>query len=63
MIYENIKEICKAKNVPISRMEEDLHFARSSVCKWNENEPGVKKVQKVAVYLGVTIEDLVKDAG
>lgn len=59
MIYENIKEICKAKNIPISRMEEELGFARSSVCKWNENEPSVKKVQKVALYLGVKIEDLV----
>ena len=42
-------------------MERDLGFPRSYVCKWNENEPGIRKVQKVADYLHVSIEELLED--
>lgn len=42
-------------------MERDLGFPRSYVCKWNENEPGIRKVQKVADYLQVSIECLLED--
>ena len=60
LIYDNIKEICKKRNIPISKIEKDLGFPRSSICKWNENEPGVRKVQVVADYLKVKIEKLLE---
>ncbi|WP_235622888.1 hypothetical protein [Enterocloster bolteae] len=41
-------------------MERTLNFPRSSICKWNENEPGIRKVQKVADYFGVSIEKLLE---
>ena len=43
------------------KLEEILGFPRSSICKWNDNEPGIRKVQKVADYLGVPIEELLKE--
>lgn len=61
MIYENIKEVCKEKGVSVSKLESDLGFSRSSICKWNENEPGVRKVLSVANYLKVKIERLLKE--
>lgn len=61
MLYNKIREICKSKKIPISKMEMDLGFARSSIGKWNENEPGIGKVQKVANYLGVPIETLLEE--
>ena len=30
--------------------------------KWNTNEPGIRKVQKVVDYLGVPIEELLREA-
>ena len=60
MLYNNIKQICKDKGISISRLEEELNFPRSYICKWNENEPGIWKVQKVADYLGVPIEVLLE---
>lgn len=48
LLYDNIKKICSEKKIAISEMERDLGFPRSYVCKWNENEPGIRKVQKVA---------------
>ena len=58
MLYDNVKSICEEKGIPISKLEDDLQFPRSYICKWNKNEPGIRKVQKVADYLGVTIDEL-----
>lgn len=60
MLYNNVKKICGQKKLSIYRMESELGFPRSSICKWNENEPGIRKVQKVAKYLGVSIEELLE---
>lgn len=61
MLYDNVKRLCKKKSIPISKVENDLGFPRSSICKWNENEPGIRKVQKVADYLQVPIEKLLEE--
>ena len=61
LLYDNIKKLCLEKKIAISEMERDLGFPRSYVCKWNENEPGIRKVQKVADYLHVSIEELLED--
>ena len=61
MLYDNVKAICDEKKISVGKMEKDLEFSNGSVCKWNENEPGVRKVQKVADYLGVPIEELLKE--
>ncbi len=58
MLYDNVKSICQKRGVSVWKMEHDLGFPNSSVRKWNENEPGIRKVKKVADYLGVTIEQL-----
>lgn len=59
MLYDNVKAICNEKKVTISKMEADLGFPRSYICKWNTNEPGISKVKKVADYLKVNIEKLI----
>lgn len=61
MIYDNVKFFCREKGITISKLETVLEFPRSSICKWNENEPGIRKVQKVADYLNVSIEELLKN--
>lgn len=58
MLYDNIKKKCEEKKITILQLEQALGFPRSYVCKWNTNEPGIRKVQKVANYLGVSIEEL-----
>lgn len=61
MLYNNVRAMCDAKGITVSKMEDDLDFPRSYICKWNKNEPGIRKVQKVADYLGTTIEELLED--
>ena len=52
MIYDNVKRACEKKGISISTLEKKLEFSNGSICKWNDNEPGIRKVQKVADYLG-----------
>lgn len=58
-IYDNVKAACKESGVTISKLETDLGFPRSSIRKWNTNEPSVSRVKKVADYLKVNIEKLI----
>lgn len=60
MLYDNVKALCETRGIAISKVEKDLGFPRSSICKWNENEPSVRKVEKVANYLKVKIEKLLE---
>ena len=60
MLYNNVKSLCDKRGISISALERDLGLQRSSVCKWNKNEPGVRKVEKVADYLGVPIKEILK---
>ena len=62
MLYDKVKQICREKGISVMKLEEGLGFPRSSICKWNENEPGIGKVQKVAGYLGVTVDELLAGA-
>lgn len=55
-----IKKIAKSRGIPLYILEERMGFAKGSISKWNDNEPGIRKVQKVAKYLGVTIEQLLE---
>jgi hypothetical protein len=61
MLYTKIKLLCKERKVPISKMERELSFPRGYIFQWGKIEPGVQKVKKVADYLGVSIEELIKE--
>ena len=61
MLFDNVKRICDEKGISIWKLERELDFPNCGIRKWNENEPGVRKVQKVADYLGVPIEALLAD--
>lgn len=60
MIYQNIKAIADAKNISIRKIEKDTGIVLGSIYHWDDIKPSVDKVAKVAKYLDVTIEDLLK---
>ena len=61
MLYDNVKALSDKKGVTVWKLEQDLGPPHSSIRKWNENEPGIRKVQKVADYLQVPIEKLLEE--
>lgn len=60
VLFDNIKKLCEKNGVSVWKLEKDLGFSNRSISKWNETDPGIRKVQKVANYLGVAIEDLLE---
>lgn len=61
MIYQNIKAIADSKKISIRKIEQETGLTPSSIYHWNEVKPSVDKVAKVAKFLGVSVEDLVKE--
>lgn len=60
MIYQNIKAIADTKNISIRKIEKDTGIVLGSIYHWDDIKPSVDKVAKVAKYLDVTIEELLK---
>ena len=60
MLFDNVVAMCEKQKITIGKLEKELGFGNGSIRKWNESEPGIRKVQKVAEYLGVPIEKLLK---
>ena len=60
MIYQNIKSIADSQKVSIRKIEQDAGITLGSIYHWNDVKPSVDKVVKVANYLGVTVEELLK---
>lgn len=59
-MYDIIKQIADAKGISIRALERALDFSNGTLVKWNASSPSVKKLQKVAVFLGVPIEQLIR---
>ena len=60
MFYEKIKALANEKNLSINKIEEDCDISFGSICKWDKITPSVDKVQRVAEYLGITLDDLLE---
>lgn len=61
MIYQNIKSIADSKGISIRKIEQDVGIVLGSIYHWNDVNPSVDKVAKVAKYLGVTVEELLSN--
>ena len=59
-VYDNVKKLCERKGISIAKLERDCDLGNGSVGKWKEG-PGIKKAKRIADYLGVKMEDLLKD--
>ncbi len=61
-MLENIKSICKEKGISLRQLEQDAGIAPNTITRWNENKPSYDKVKRVADVLGVTMDELVREA-
>ncbi len=57
-LYENIKKACSERGISINKLELELELPRSSISKYNKNSPSINKVQKIADFLGISVEYL-----
>ena len=57
-IVERIKMLTSQKNMTLTELERKLDFSQSSIRKWDNQPPGIKKLQKVADYFDVSTDYL-----
>ncbi len=61
MIYDNVCRVARQKGISINSIEKETDLGTGSLCKWNSVSPTVRNLKKVADYLEVSIEELLKD--
>ena len=59
-IVDNIKDIATMRRTTIKQIEKDLGFGNGMIGKWRSapKSPPFEKIEMIAAYLGVTVDDL-----
>lgn len=60
MIYENILTLCRAQNISVRRLEQEIELGNGVIAGWKQKHPRVDKLLAVADYFGVTLDELVR---
>lgn len=60
LTYDTILAVCKKKGVSIAKIEKDCGIGNGTIRGWNVSKPRVDNLKRVADYLGVPIESLLK---
>lgn len=55
---DRIKEICKERKIPISRLERDLGFSNAYIAGLKRGDMPYEKLEKISVYLGKSVKYL-----
>jgi len=58
ILVENIRKICKEKEISIAQMEKDLKWSQGLISRWTKNSPSIGKIIEVINYLNVSYEEL-----
>lgn len=57
-VVENIRLLCKQHNTSIPKLEKELGFGNGAIYNWDKNSPSVDKMEKVANYFKVALDEL-----
>ena len=57
-MVERIKNLCGARNMSISDLEQECCLGKHTVVRWDKHSPSVSRLAKVARFFGVTLDYL-----
>lgn len=60
MIYQNIEEKCRERGISISALEKAVGLGNATIKGWNEANPRVDTLKRVADFFEVTVDELLK---
>lgn len=60
-VVEKIKLLATKKGESLASLERNLGLANGSISRWKQNTPSADKLQKVADFLGVTVDYLLTE--
>lgn len=61
MIYDNIVEITKKRNMTLRKVEKEAGLANGAISKWKTGSPQVDNLMAVAKVLKVSLNTLTKE--
>lgn len=61
MIYENVVEVSKKRNMALRTVEKEAGLASGTISKWKKASPNVDSLMAVAKVLKTTIGVLTKE--
>lgn len=61
-MYDKFQQIIKDKGITAYRVAKDTGIPTSSFSEWKSgrSKPKIEKLNKIAKYLGVTLDDLIE---
>lgn len=61
MILENIRALCKEREISLFALEKATGIGNGTIARWNESSPRIDSLQAVADFFGVTVNDLLSE--
>jgi len=61
LILDNIKRLCRERNLSIHALEKETGIANGVIDNWGSGRPRVDLLKKVADYFGVTVDELLRE--
>lgn len=58
---EKVKEICRQRKIPLSKLERDLGFSNAYISQLKKGTFPADRLQKIAEYLNVSMPELLED--
>lgn len=59
-VVENIKRIAKEKEISVKKIGRESGVGENSIYRWDKHYPNLSSLNKVAGYLGVSIDKLLE---
>ena len=60
-MFEKILALCEERKISLAELERQANLEPRTVYKWKTVVPSVKKAYAVAMVLGVTVEELMRE--
>lgn len=59
-LLESINKFCVDEKTTLTEVERACGFEKGTLLKWDHKSPSIEKAQKVAMYFGLTIDELIR---
>lgn len=59
-MVHKIRELCKKRGITLADLERQASISPKSIFSWDDSEPSVYRVYRVAKILGTTVEEILK---
>lgn len=59
LMVNNIKELCKNRNMTVTGLEEVLGFSQGLIGRWKDKSPSIDRIVDIADYFNVQIDDII----